>query len=90
MTINCPLLESLYFLFTVVNSEGRTTRWVQQTPERGTFASVDTVASKMSSLLINAAYFTNLSYKNYSQALGVQIQRTRDRKLPLNGYNVGL
>jgi hypothetical protein len=56
----------------------------------GTCASVDSVASKMSSLIINAAYFTNLSYKAYSLALGVQIQGTCDRKLPLNGYNVGL
>ena len=40
---------------------------------RGTCASVDTVASKMSSLIITAAYLTNLSYKDYSLALAVQI-----------------
>jgi hypothetical protein len=28
-TINYPLLETLYLLFTVVSSEGRTRRWVQ-------------------------------------------------------------
>jgi len=57
---------------------------------RGTCASVHTVASKMSSLIITAAYFTNLSYKDYSLALGEQIQGICDRKLPLNGYNIGL
>jgi len=41
---------------------------------RGTSASVGTVASKMSSLIITAAYYTNLSYKDYSLALGVQIR----------------